>query len=141
MFTHETQIRVRYGETDQMGFVYYGNYAEYYEIGRVEALRSLGISYADLEKDHSIIMPVMSMHARFLRPARYDDILNIQTSILHLPIRDIVFVSEIHNENGKLLNAGRITLCFLEAKTQKRIEVPAFIREKLGPYFETENSH
>lgn len=140
MFSHETQIRVRYGETDQMGFVYYGNYAEYYEIGRVEALRSLGISYSDLEKDHNIFMPVMSMHARYLRPARYDDILNIQTSVVHLPVKDIVFLSEIHDENGKLLNAGRITLCFLEATTLKRIEVPAFIREKLEPYFGTEST-
>ena len=72
MFTTETQIRVRYGETDQMGYLYYGNYAQYYEVGRAEMIRSVGLTYASMEKEHGTLMPVMSLNMRFVRPALYD---------------------------------------------------------------------
>lgn len=134
-YTHTTQIRVRYGETDQMSFVYYGVYAQYYEVGRVEAMRHLGIRYADLEKVHSIWMPVMNMHVRYLRPARYDDLLHVHTTIPSLPKKDIRFRYEIRNEAGVLLNGALVQLCFLDATTEKRIDVPEFISEPLKAYF------
>ena len=137
MYTHETTVRVRYSETDQMGFVYYGHYATYFEVARVEAMRQLGIRYASLEADHGILMPVMDMHVRFLRPAGYDEILTIRTVIPSIPGDRITFISEIFLENNKLCTAGRITLCFLEADTHKRISVPPFLIATLKPYFET----
>lgn len=134
-YHHSHQLRVRYAETDQMGFVYYGIYAQYYEVARVEAIRSLGIQYATIERDHGIWMPVMEMHARYLRPARYDDLLTIYTSIPSLPDRDIRFRYEIKNEAGTLLNGALVRLCFLDAESQKRINAPDFIKESLISYF------
>ena len=119
-FQHVHQLRVRYAETDQMGFVYYGIYAQYYEVARVEAMRDIGIHYADLERDHGIWMPVMNMQVRFLRPARYDDLLSIYTAIPVLPDKEIRFRYEIRNEEGVLINGALVQLCFLDAKTQKK---------------------
>ena len=134
-YHHSHQLRVRYAETDQMGFVYYGIYAQYYEVARVEAIRSLGIQYATIERDHGIWMPVMEMHARYLRPARYDDLLTIYTTIPSLPDRDIRFRYEIKNEAGILLNGALVRLCFLDAESQNRINAPDFIKESLISYF------
>jgi acyl-CoA thioester hydrolase len=134
-YLHTCQVRVRYGETDQMGYVYYGVYALYYEVARVEAMRSLGILYADLEKQHHIWMPVMNMQVRYLRPAKYDDLLTIKTWIPSLPKRDIRFRYELFNEEGKLLNGALVQLCFLDAGSQRRIDAPDFITHPLRPYF------
>ena len=134
-FTHAWQVRVRYGETDQMGFVYYGVYAQYYEVARVEAMRSVGILYAELEKSHHIWMPVMNMQVRFLRPAKYDDLLTIHTTVPTLPQKDIRFRYEIRNESGSLLNGALVQLCFLDSRTQKRIDAPDFITQPLQMYF------
>lgn len=134
-YQYSCKVRVRYGETDQMGFVYYGVYAQYYEVGRVEAIRNLGILYSDLEKIHNIWMPVMNMQVRYLRPAKYDDLLTIQTTVPSLPQKDIRFRYEIRNEEGTLLNGALVQLCFLDAKTQKRITTPDFITKPLLPYF------
>lgn len=112
MYKHEFQIRVRYSETDKMGFVYYGNYMQYYEVGRVEALRNLGIRYADLEDEFGIIMPVVNMNVRYLRPAYYDELITMQTHISQLPETSIKFNTEIYNMQKQLLNAAQITLCF-----------------------------
>jgi acyl-CoA thioester hydrolase len=119
-----------------MGFVYYGVYAQYFEVARVEAMRSLGVLYADLEKIHHIWMPVMNMNVRFLRPARYDDLLTVHTTVPSLPEKDIRFRYEIKNEAGALLSGALIQLCFLDAKTQQRISVPDFIQKPLMPYFQ-----
>ncbi len=134
-YQHTWQLRVRYGETDQMGFVYYGVYAQYYEVARVEALRSLGIRYADLETTHQIWMPVVNMQVRYLRPAKYDDLLTILTTVPSLPSNDIRFRYEIRNEAGALLNGALVQLCFLDARSQKRISAPEFIYAPLLPYF------
>lgn len=134
-YTHTTSIRVRYGETDQMGFVYYGVYAQYYEVGRVEAMRSLGILYSAIERIHHIWMPVMNMEVRFLRPARYDDLLQVQTTIASLPEKDIRFRYEVRNQEGTLLNGALVTLCFLDANSQQRIIAPDFITAPLKQYF------
>lgn len=134
-YQHVHQLRVRYAETDQMGFVYYGIYAQYYEVARVEALRHLGVQYASIERDHGIWMPVMNMNVRFLRPARYDDLLSIHTTIPTLPDWEIKFRYEIKNEQGVLLNGALVQLCFLDATSQKRISAPSFINDYLISYF------
>jgi acyl-CoA thioester hydrolase len=133
--THTWQVRVRYGETDQMGFVYYGVYAQYYEVARVEMMRSVGILYAELEKSNHLWMPVMNMQVRFLRPAKYDDLLTIQTTVPTLPQKDIRFRYEIRNGSGILLNGALVQLCFLDSRTQKRIDAPDFITQPLQMYF------
>lgn len=137
MFTHEFQKRVRYGETDQMGYLYYGHYAAYYEIGRVEMLRSLGLTYKAMEEEYGILMPVMSLQMRFVRPAYYDELLTIRTTLRRLPDRTIVFHVEIFNEGGRLVNGGSVKLCFVAARTGKTVEAPAYLLEKLRPHFES----
>lgn len=134
-YTHEMSLRVRYSETDQMGFVYYGVYAQYYEVARVEALRALGIRYANIERELGIWMPVLNMSVRFLRPGRYDDLLTIKTTIPSMPERDIRFRYEIRNEEGGLLNGAMVQLCFLDPVTMKRVQAPELIHQILIPYF------
>ncbi|MBK7870138.1 MAG: acyl-CoA thioesterase [Saprospiraceae bacterium] len=136
MFAFDYQNRVRHGETDQMGYLYYGNYAQYYEIGRVEMLRSLGVTYKDIEKEHGIWMPVVSLEIKYLRPAYYDDLLTIRTTLKSLPEKYIIFDVEIFNEKNKLINIGSVKLCFVDASVGKTIYAPAFLLEKLRPYFE-----
>ncbi|MEO0041259.1 MAG: hypothetical protein RL329_707 [Bacteroidota bacterium] len=137
MYQYDTQIRVRYGETDQMGYLYYGNYAQYYEVGRAEAIRALGISYKMLEETHGILMPVMSLEMRFVRPALYDELLTVRTILREMPVDTIVFHMEIYNERKKLVNGGRVKLCFVEAKTNKTIVTPPYLSAKLKLFFET----
>jgi acyl-CoA thioester hydrolase len=120
-----------------MGYVYYGNYAAYFEVGRVEAMRKVGIEYAKLESEHNIWMPVMNMQCRFLRPGRYDEELTIITQIRKLPDTSISFDYEVLNEAENIVTSARVNLCFIDAKTEQRIEVPTFIIEKLLPYFES----
>lgn len=135
MFTSKTQIRVHYALTDQMGMVYYGNYAQLYEIGRTEALRSLGLTYKEIEST-GVIMPVTEMHTRFLKPALYDDLLTVVTMVKEMPQHSkIVFHSEIYNEKNELLNVGDVTLYFINANTMKRTDIPQKIKEKLVDYF------
>ena len=135
MYVHRFQKRVRYGETDQMGYLYYGHYAQYYEIGRVEMLRSLGITYKDLEEKYGTFMPVLHLECRYVRPARYDELLTIETTLRKLPKKDIVFYIEIKNEEGKIVNGGRVRLCFLDRKTLKVTSVPKILLEVLAPHF------
>lgn len=135
MYTHETQIRVRYGETDQMGYLYYGNYAQYFEVGRVELMRSLGVSYKELEEKHGIWLPVVSLDMRFVRPAYYDDLLTVRSTLRELPDTHIVFHVEVFNDKNKLVNGGRVRLCFFDAQTKKVIHVPDILLDKLKPYF------
>lgn len=135
MYSSETKIRVRYAETDQMNVVYHGNYAQYFEVGRVEAIRQLGFSYKDLEET-GIIMPVIEWNARFLRPARYDDLLTVRTILQEWP-KDhrIRFRQEVYNEEGKLLTVGDILLYFLKSATMEKTPMPKEMEEKLNPYF------
>jgi acyl-CoA thioester hydrolase len=135
MYSHETQVRVRYGETDQMGYLYYGNYALYYEIGRVEMLRSLGLTYKDMESKYHIKMPVMSVQMRFVRPALYDELLTIKTTLRDLPTQNITFYVEVFNEKKKLVNGGSVRLCFVDMTSNKTVSPPQFLIEKLNPYF------
>jgi acyl-CoA thioester hydrolase len=130
MFTHKTQIRIHYALTDQMGVVYHGHYAQFYEIGRTEALRSLGLTYKEVEA-MGVIMPVTEIHSKFLRPALYDDLITVVTTVKELPLHHkIIFHSEIYNEKNELLNAGDVTLYFMEAKTMKRCAMPERSKKK-----------
>ncbi|NOX45848.1 MAG: acyl-CoA thioesterase [Chlorobi bacterium] len=122
-YISETKIRVRYSETDQAGLVYYGNYAQYYEVGRIEALRQLGHTYKGLE-EAGVVMPVLSMNIKYIRPALYDDLLTIKTIIREAPITRMNFEYEISNESGKLLNKGETTLVFVSKETYKTIKAP-----------------
>lgn len=135
MLIHECKKRVRYGETDQMGYLYYGNYAQYYEIGRTEMIRSLGLSYKAMEAEHSVMMPVMSLQCRYVRPARYDEEITIRTTLRHLPDRTITFHMELLNEAGKLVNGGTVKLCFVDSVSGKSISAPAYLLDKLRPHF------
>lgn len=135
MFTHDTQIRVRYAETDQMGVVYHSNYFPWFESGRTEAIRSLGYTYADMER-MGIIMPVVDIHCRYLRPAKYDELLTVRTTIKELPIHHkIEFFNDVYNEQNELLASAKIILYFMEAKTMKRTTLPAAMLETIKPYF------
>lgn len=135
MIHHETSKRVRYGEIDQMGYLYYGHYALYYEIGRVELLRSLGETYADLESRHGIIMPVLNMQSRYVRPARYDELIAIRTELRRMPEREIVFHYELFNPAGELVNGGSTRLCFARRDGGGRLICPESLADVLRPHF------
>jgi acyl-CoA thioester hydrolase len=136
MYTTDFQKRVRYGETDQMGYLYYGNYAQYYEIGRVEMLRSLGLTYKEMEEEQGVMMPVLSLQMRYVRPAFYDELLTIRTTLRRLPDQFITFHVEIFNEKNKLINGGSVRLCFVDKKSNKSIFAPDNLIDKLRPFFE-----
>lgn len=135
MYTHHFQKRVRYAETDQMGYLYYGNYATYYEIGRVEMLRSLGLTYKAMEEEQGILMPVMNLEIRFIRPGKYDELLTIETSLRDLPGRDIIFHMRIFNEQDELMNGGKVRLCFVDQQSNQRVNAPDYLVDVLKPYF------
>ncbi len=135
MFITETSIRIHYALTDQMGVVYHGHYAQFYEIARTEAIRQIGYTYKDIEA-MGIIMPVVDIHSRFLRPAKYDDLIIVKTILKELPVHHkIVFHHEIYNDAGELLNTGDVTLYFMEAGSMKRSVMPEELKEKLESYF------
>ena len=135
MYEHTTTVRVRYAETDRMDVVYYGNYAMYFEIGRVEAIRHLGVSYKDIE-DMGIILPVVELNIKYLRPAKYDDLITIKSQIKHLPTdHKIIFDQEVYNASGKLLTIGKVKLYFMDAAMHNRTKMPAIMKEKLIVYF------
>lgn len=136
MFSYEVEgIRVRYADTDQMGYMYYGNYARLYEIGRVEALRSIGFHYKEME-DAGVMMPVYDNYSRYLQPARYDDQLSIRVSMPKLPSARVVFEYEIRNQDGQLLHTGHTTLVFVRRDTGRLCTAPADLLLKLSPYYE-----
>jgi acyl-CoA thioester hydrolase len=135
MYEHSTTVRVRYAETDRMDVVYYGNYAMYFEIGRVEAIRNLGVSYKDIE-DMGIILPVVELNIKYLRPAKYDDLITIKSQIKTMPTdHKIIFDQEVYNSSGKLLTIGQVKLYFMDATMNNRTEMPAHMKEKLSVYF------
>jgi acyl-CoA thioester hydrolase len=135
MFTSETKIRVRYAETDQMNVVYHGNYAQYFESARTESIRQLGFTYKDMEAG-GVVMPVVELHTKFLRPARYDDLLTIRTILKELPVNHrIEFQQEVYNENEKLLATGKVVLYFMDLKKMQKTVMPAALAEKIAPYF------
>lgn len=137
MISAETQVRVRYGETDQMGYVYYGHYATYYEVGRVELFRSLGFSYRELEES-GIQMPVMQMHCKYLKPAIYDEVVRIVTSIREKPTARITFHYDLYNPEDELINTGDTTLVFIDTQRERPVKVPDWFLEAVQPYFDAD---
>lgn len=135
MFTSSTNLRVRYAETDKMGYVYYGNYATYFEVGRVEGLRSLGFSYKQME-DKGIMLPVLDFQIKYFKPAFYDDLLTIKTTITEIKGARIHFEYETLNEKNELLNKGATTLVFINIATNKPCAVPDWFLEKSKKYFQ-----
>jgi len=130
MYSFKTKVRVRYGETDQMGFVYYGVYAQYFEVGRVELLRSLGVSYKSLEEE-GYFLPVVNFEIQYQKPALYDDELTIKTTIKEIPSSRIVFYYETFNMGNELLNTAKVVLVFIDRKNKKPCLPPEIITDKL----------
>lgn len=127
----EIQIRVRYGETDQMGVVYHGNYALYLEMGRIEWLRKLGISYKSME-ENGIMLPVVSLNVNYKRPVGYDDLITVKTQLKNKPSAKIEFDYEITNESGVVLTTATTVLVFVDKHTKKPIKAPKYILDALG---------
>lgn len=134
MYQSQTTVRVRYGETDQMGYVYYGIYAMYYEVARVESLRQLGLTYREIEA-MGIIMPVLENRSRFLAPGRYDEELRIVTTLREKPGVRIKFEYEIFNENNTLIHQGETSLAFVDKTTNKPCRPPDAMQKVLEPFF------
>ncbi len=134
MYQHEIKTRVRYAETDQMGYVYHGNYATYYEIARVEAFRALGFPYKQME-DMGIGMPVLSLNINYLQPGKYDDLLTIKVTIPEQPRARILFKYEITNADGLLINTGETELVFIKMDTGRPTRIPERMKELLEPHF------
>ncbi len=134
MIENSINIRVRYSETDQMQYVYYGNYAAYFEMGRVEWLRNIGFSYKDLEAG-GIMLPVIEMNIKYHKPALYDDLLCLKTTLVKLPKVKVTFQFEIHNQKNELLNTATTTLVFWDMKRNRPTKAPQDFINKLEPYF------
>jgi acyl-CoA thioester hydrolase len=135
VFITETLIRVRYAETDQMNVVYYGNYAQYFEVARAESIRNLGLTYKEMEAA-GVMMPVVEMQTKFLRPAHYDDLLTIKTIMRELPVdHRILFEHEVYNQEKKLLTLGKVTLYFVKIGSFERTAMPETMRGLLKPFF------
>jgi acyl-CoA thioester hydrolase len=123
MLTFETSLRVRYGETDKMGYVYYGIYAQYFEVGRTDFMRQVGITYKSLE-EQGIIMPVISMNVKYHKPVVYDELLIIKTTIHETPTTRVTFCYEIFNEQKQLVTSGNTTLVFVLAASRRPVKAP-----------------
>lgn len=134
MYISETKLRVRYAETDRMGYVYYGNYATYYEVGRVEALRQLGLSYKEME-DSGIMLPVLEYSIKYFKPAFYDEELMIKTIIPEIPQVRIKFLYECYNSNNILLNKGETTLVFVNTSSGRPCSAPVPFVERIKSFF------
>lgn len=135
MFEHSTKIRVRYGETDQMGYMYYGNYAEFYEVGRVEMLRSLGLTYSGMEES-GIMMPVLELKCKYLKPALYDEEITVKVIMDKIPGIKIHFRYELYNEKNELINLGETLLVFVNMGNNRPCLPSDEFLEKLKPFFE-----
>ena len=134
MFVHSTKIRVRYADTDQMGYMYYGKYAEFYEVGRVEMLRSLGLTYKAME-DSGIIMPVTELKCKYIKPAFYDEEITVKVILENVPSVRIHFRYELSNEKHELINLGETTLVFISQENKRPCLAPEDFLNKLNAHF------
>ena len=135
MLSNIIKFRVRYGETDQMSFVYHGNYAQYFEMGRTEWLRDLGITYKNMEES-GIMLPVISLNINFMKPGKYDDLLTLKTTLVRKPSARIEFDYEIRNEKDELLTTANSTLVFVNMKTNRPMKIPDSILNKIEEFME-----
>lgn len=134
MISNEISLRIRYNHTDKMGYCYYGNYPSFYEAGRTELMRGLGMSYRELE-DNGIFMPVISMNIEYIHPAFYDDEIVIKTIIKEMPAARIIFYYEIYNQKKELINRAETVLVFLNSANMNPCRPPAFFLDLLKKYF------
>ncbi|MFC2137245.1 acyl-CoA thioesterase [Bacteroidota bacterium] len=134
MIKVESKIRVRYGETDKMGFVYYGNYPLYFEVGRTDLIRNLGLTYKDIENS-GVLMPVHNVSINYIKPGKYDELLTVKTYLKELPKARIKFEYEILNEQNEIITTGETTLFFLNNKTLKPMKAPDVLLSVLSTYF------
>ena len=134
MIEHNTTIKVRYCESDQMGYAHHSNYAKYYEVGRLEFLEDLGISYRTME-EQGVILPVRSINTRFLQPARFDDNLTLKTILKELPTAKITLEYEIYNEENIKISTGETVLVFFDTAKQKPIKIPEELLSKFTKRF------
>ena len=139
MFTKEIELRIRYAETDRMGYAYYGNYATYFEVARVEAMRALGMSYKEIE-DNGVILPVKEFSVKYKKPAFYDDKITVKVTINEVPKFRFGFHYETRNENGDLLNTGFTELVFVNKQTGRPMVIPENLKLLFNPYFNTSKS-
>lgn len=134
MYTHSTTIRVRYSETDKMGYVYNGNYAQYYEIGRTEMMRSLGMNYAKMEES-GVMLPLLELKCKFIKPALYDQLITIKTIVKDLPGVRMLFDYELYNEAEELINIGSTTLVFFDMAKKRPCPPPVYFMERIAQYY------
>lgn len=135
MFSNDTQIRVRYGETDQMGYLHHSNYARYFEVARVELMRALGFPYGEMEKQ-GILMPVLHVNSKFLQPIWYDELVTVRAIITEMPLTRMKLKYEVYNGNGDLSSEGSTDLCFVDANTRKPMRCPDHIQELMDAVFQ-----
>jgi acyl-CoA thioester hydrolase len=136
-FIYESEVRVRYADTDRMDYVYYGKYAEYFEIGRTELIRALGISYKEIEA-RGILLPVSEYTVRYMKPARYDEVLKIRSVLPQKPQARFVVESEIYNPAGELVATGKVVLAFIDIATNRPTRCPKYILEAVDAAWETD---
>ena len=136
MYVFDYDKRVRYAETDKMGYLYYGHYAKFYEIGRVECLRSLGLSYKRMEDEHNVMLPVVSLEVRYLAPAYYDETIKIRSILREIPSKMITFEHELFNSEDKLINKAIVKLFFIDMTSGDRVSAPDYLIEALSKYFD-----
>ncbi len=130
----EISFRIRYAETDQMGVVYHGNYAQYLEVGRVEWLRKLGVSYKTME-ENGVMLPVVSLQMQFKKPALYDDFITVRTMLKKTPTAKIEFGFEIYNESREVLATADVILVFVNMKTKRPMSCPKYLLEKIAKVY------
>lgn len=131
MISDKIEFRVRYGETDQMSYAYHGNYAAYFEMGRTEWLRKLGVSYKKMEED-GIMLPVINLNTNYLKPAKYDDVLTLKTTLVKIPTARIEFKFEITNQQNELLTTATAVLVFVNMKTNRPTRIPKYLLDKIN---------
>lgn len=136
MIKSEDKIKVRYDEVDKMGYVYHGNYARYYHISRTELLRKVGICDKELES-FNIILPVIEMHSKYLKPIFYDDIITIETSLMEMPKVRMKFKHMVFNQNNELINEGTSILVFVDADTRAPMIIPELISKRIENYLDS----
>lgn len=134
MITRDVEVRVRYGEVDRMGFLYHSHYIEYYDIGRNELIRSLGLTQLQLEQEDNIMIPVLNVDINYVTPANFDDVLTIRTSLHEMPRVKVKFHCEILRD-GVVLNHGSVTLAFINSETKKAVRPPKRLMDAFAPYF------
>ncbi len=133
MVVAEAQIRVRYAETDRMGYVYYGNYATYYEVARGELMRKIGLSYVKYEDD-GYFLPIAEMRTKYLKPALYDELLTVRAILKNYRTGRLEFEYEIYNEKGELINTGYTLQVFVNGKTRRPTRPPAYFIQAIEKY-------